>query len=33
MADVRLKNVVMKYGNHVALNRVSFECDNGERCQ
>ncbi len=30
MADVRLKNVVMKYGNHVALNRVSFECDNGE---
>ena len=30
MADVRLKNVVMKYGNHVALNRVSFECHNGE---
>ncbi len=30
MADVRLENVSMKYGNHIALNRISFECNDGE---
>ena len=30
MADIRLENAVKKFGNTVALNKLSFECKEGE---